>query len=150
MCAGNFQNKSLIIFWFIFQLINDYRHHEKHLKHHVAEKKISYIDESGLLKKPSTKNGIKLEKFIFDIFEFSERFGVWEVVRRDEFSPLKNGTDELNDNAVTCRKHILEQHARWLAVDHSNIEVSPLVSYAGEVSRLLRQLIYYIVLFNSN
>jgi UDP-N-acetylglucosamine/UDP-N-acetylgalactosamine diphosphorylase len=52
--------------------MNSFRKHEKDLKYHIAEKKINYIDESGMLNKPTTKNGIKLEKFIFDIFEFSE------------------------------------------------------------------------------
>lgn len=116
--------------------------HEKNLKHHIAEKKINYIDETGMFTKPTTKNGIKLEKFIFDIFPFASKFAVWEVVRRDEFSPLKNGANELNDNEVTCRKHILEQHARWIEDagfdleqkdgSMSDFEISPLVSYSGE------------------
>lgn len=119
--------------------------HEKNLKHHIAEKKINYIDESGMLQKPNSKNGIKLEKFIFDIFPFSNNFAIWEVVRRDEFSPLKNGTNEINDNEITCRKHILEQHSNWIenaGIDFENLykaddsminfEISPLISYAGE------------------
>jgi len=119
--------------------------HEKNLKYHIAEKKINYIDESGILKKPTSKNGIKLEKFIFDIFPFSNNFAIWEVVRHDEFSPLKNGTKETNDNEITCRKHILEQHKNWIekaginlenlkTEDDSmiNFEISPLISYAGE------------------
>lgn len=138
--AGNICNHFLT-----FDFLNDIcKFHEKNLKHHIAEKKINYIDESGMLKKPTVKNGIKLEKFIFDIFQFSDKFAIWEVVRKDEFSPLKNGTNEATDNEITCRKHILEQHARWIekaGIDLENLkndgsminfEISPLVSYSGE------------------
>lgn len=140
--AGNICNHFLT-FEFLEDVCN---HHEKNLKHHIAEKKINYIDDSGMLKKPTSKNGIKLEKFIFDIFPFSKKFAIWEVVRRDEFSPLKNGSNELTDNENTCRKHILEQHARWaenagidveklITIDDNamiNFEISPLISYSGE------------------
>ena len=42
------------------------------LPHHVAKKKIPCIEQP----KPSTPNGIKLEKFVFDVFQFSESFVV--------------------------------------------------------------------------
>jgi UDP-N-acetylglucosamine/UDP-N-acetylgalactosamine diphosphorylase len=46
---------------------------EKELKHHIAEKKIAFVDEeSGLRVVPKEVNGIKLEKFVFDVFPFSE------------------------------------------------------------------------------
>lgn len=139
--AGNICNHFLT-FEFLEEVC---KHHEKNLTHHIAEKKINYIDDTGILKKPTFKNGIKLEKFIFDIFPFSKKFAIWEVVRRDEFSPLKNGKNDSGDNEVTCRKHILEQHARWMESAFENagvplkrlgtdieFEISPLVSYSGE------------------
>merc|ERR1719266_2088014 len=47
--------------------------HEKQLPHHVAKKKISFTDlATGNTVKPIQTNGIKLEKFVFDVFEFSE------------------------------------------------------------------------------
>ena len=33
------------------------------------------------LSRPTENNGIKLEKFVFDVFEFSEKFVVWECHR---------------------------------------------------------------------
>jgi UDP-N-acetylglucosamine pyrophosphorylase len=48
-----------------------FRYHENELRHHVAEKKISFIDENGLRVEPKSINGIKLEKFVFDVFPFS-------------------------------------------------------------------------------
>jgi hypothetical protein len=51
----------------------------------------------------------------------------------------------MTDNEITCRKHILEQHARWIEQAGFNLEqddqmiqfeISPLVSYSGEVKSL--------------
>ena len=48
------------------------RKHSSELEHHIAKKKIPYADENGVQKKPTSNNGIKLEKFIFDVFPFSK------------------------------------------------------------------------------
>lgn len=70
-------------------------------------------------------------------------FAVWEVRRDDEFSPLKNGAGN-KDTAETCRRDLLLQHKRFvkqagavLDTDDSICEISPLVSYAGEVKIFL-------------
>lgn len=131
------------------------RNHENELRHHVAEKKIPFIDENGTRVEPTAINGIKLEKFVFDVFPFSTskwakgNFAIWEVLREEEFSPLKNGDDAKKETPTTCRNDLSTQHLKWLInagatfqADKKHIqenghnqdvvEISPLVSYNGE------------------
>lgn len=59
------------------------REFEPLLKLHVAVKKVPYVDEEGNLVKPLRPNGIKMEKFVFDVFQFAKL-----VVEITFFSPL--------------------------------------------------------------
>lgn len=134
------------------------------LKQHVAIKKVPFVDTCGNHVKPTKPNGIKMEKFVFDVFPFSRRFVVFEVVREDEFSPLKNADGAATDSPTTARNSLLAQHCRWamtagamLLDEHGNTlpttasvsaggnnssaqcEISPLVSYFGEgLEKLLK------------
>ncbi len=109
------------------------------LKLHVAQKKIPHVDKDGNTVKPKEPNGIKMEKFIFDVFPFAEKLVVWEVNRDEEFSALKNPDEVGKDCPTTARKGIFALHRKWIEKaggkldgDEVVCEISPLLSYAGE------------------
>ncbi|XP_069696425.1 UDP-N-acetylhexosamine pyrophosphorylase [Periplaneta americana] len=115
--------------------------HENKLQLHVAKKKIPYVDHNGQRHKPEKPNGIKMEKFVFDVFPFADRFVIWEVKREEEFSPLKNAETAEKENATSCRNDIFSLHRRYIQEAGGLVEtngtpviceISPLVSYAGE------------------
>jgi UDP-N-acetylglucosamine/UDP-N-acetylgalactosamine diphosphorylase len=129
------------------------------LPHHIARKKIPFIDlESGEKTKPESPNGIKLEQFVFDVFDLVplDKFGMFEVERQDEFSPLKNGAGSKVDNAETSRRDISAQCRRWLEaaglfwmmatrkipskfiLKYVPLGTNAKVSYAGEDLELLK------------
>jgi UDP-N-acetylglucosamine/UDP-N-acetylgalactosamine diphosphorylase len=109
---------------------------EEGMAFHIARKKIPSIAlDTGV---QSKQDGMKLEMFVFDVFPFTERFAVLEVARNEEFSPLKNAPGTKADNPETSRRDLLAQQRRFLEAagaklaDGVEIELSPLVSYAGE------------------
>lgn len=111
--------------------------HESDLKLHVAKKKIPHVNGDGTKIKPTSPNGIKIEKFVFDVFPFSKNFVTWEVPRHTEFSALKNSDEAGKDCPSTARKDIFNLHKLYLekagaVVVGDEVEISPLLSYAGE------------------
>ncbi|KAF7799223.1 hypothetical protein EIP86_010455 [Pleurotus ostreatoroseus] len=112
---------------------------EDDLAFHIARKKIAHVDlATGAQVKPAKPNGMKLEMFVFDVFPFTKHFAVLEVARNEEFSPLKNAPGTGSDDPDTSRRDLLAQHRRFLTragaqvAEDVEIELSPLVSYAGE------------------
>jgi len=108
--AGNICNH-----YFTIDFLTDIvRNHDGELTHHVAKKKIPHITTEGELVKPSKPNGIKMEKFVFDVFRFAERFCSWEVLREDEFAALKNADGASDSTPTTCRHSLYDQHYRYI------------------------------------
>mmetsp|Transcript_4937 Transcript_4937/g.12810 ORF Transcript_4937/g.12810 Transcript_4937/m.12810 type:complete len:532 (-) Transcript_4937:1943-3538(-) len=124
---------------------------EESCVHHVASKKIPHVDASGTYIEPKEPNGIKLEKFVFDVFVLAEKLTVLEISRDEEFSPLKNASAAGKDCVDTVQKMLYARNRRYLeaagatfvdadgkALDPATLteehvcEISPLVSYAGE------------------
>ena len=59
---------------------------------HVVKKKVPYIDKDGNLIKPEKENGYKFETLILDMVRFMGSCLPFEVVRENEFAPIKNKT----------------------------------------------------------
>lgn len=131
--AGNICNH-----YFSSQFLMKICDFESKLKLHIAKKKIPYVDDNGVRQKPSEPNGIKMEKFIFDVFEFAENFICLEVARDVEFSALKNADSAKKDCPSTAREDLLRLHRKYIREaggdvnDEIDVEISPLLSYGGE------------------
>ncbi|KAF9353447.1 UDP-N-acetylglucosamine pyrophosphorylase [Mortierella sp. AD094] len=133
--AGNIANH-----FYTTDFLNRVESFEGDLEYHIARKKIKTLDmQTGDIFAPKQVNGMKLEMFVFDVFPFTERMAVFEVDRREEFSPLKNAPGTGQD--------ILQQHVRFIEAAGGRVivgeddvqiegaptlELSPLVTYSGE------------------
>ncbi|KAI9682167.1 MAG: UDP-N-acetylglucosamine pyrophosphorylase [Caeruleum heppii] len=139
-----FRAANIVNHYYSFRFLESIPEWAHQLPHHVARKKIPYVDtDKGETVKPEKPNGIKLEQFVFDVFPMVElkQFACMEVKREDEFSPLKNAPGTGEDDPGTSRRDILAQGQRWIQQaggtvvsekENSEVEVSPLISYGGE------------------
>ncbi|KAF9432416.1 UDP-N-acetylglucosamine pyrophosphorylase [Entomortierella beljakovae] len=141
--AGNIVNH-----FYTTDFLNRVESFEGDLEYHIARKKIKTLDmQTGDVIAPKQVNGMKLEMFVFDVFPFTERMAVFEVDRREEFSPLKNAPGTGQDCPETSRRDILQQHVRFIEAAGGKVvvgddddqiegaptlELSPLVTFSGE------------------
>lgn len=138
-----FRAANIVNHYYSFRFLASIPQWAKNLGHHVARKKIPYVDlETGETVKPEKPNGIKLEQFVFDVFPMLDldKFACMEVRREDEFSPLKNARGAGEDDADTSKRDIMLQGKRWVEAagalvtgdsPEDGVEVSPLMSYVG-------------------
>lgn len=129
--------------------------YESKLKLHIAKKKIPYVDENGIRQKPTKPNGTKMEKFIFDVFEFAKNFICLEVARDVEFSALKNAEAAQKDCPSTAREDLFRLHRKYIRQaggiieDNVDLEISPLLSYGGEdLEELVKNEVFTISPFH--
>lgn len=135
--AGNIVNHYYNV-QFLLEMVPQWIASREYLPYHIAKKKVPFTNSNGEYIKPEEVNGIKLEQFIFDVFPSVplEKFGCLEVVRAEEFSPLKNGPGSLSDSPETCRLDCLKRSTKWVTKAGGEplgtVEISPLTSYSGE------------------
>lgn len=79
---------------------------------HRAVKKIQHIDAEGRRVEPKEPNGVKLESFIFDAIPLAKRSIILDIVRSEQFAPVKNAVGE--DSAEVTRRMMIERAATWL------------------------------------
>ncbi len=111
---------------------------EGELPYHVAHKKIAFVDASGIKQIPSQPNAFKFELFMFDLFPKAKGMAALEVIRDEEFAPVKN--KEGKDSPETARNLILDLHKKWALANGISenelqgkiLEISPLQSFGGE------------------
>ncbi|PAV77716.1 hypothetical protein WR25_01133 [Diploscapter pachys] len=108
-CAGSIANHL-----FTLDFLKSFCTPSFHLPYHRALKKISYVDANGVVVKPTAPNGIKLEQFVFDVFDLSKNFYIFEVKNEQEFAPLKNAESAGVDCLSTCRRSLANETRRWL------------------------------------
>ncbi len=125
------------------------------LPYHKAVKTVLCVDENGCKIKPSENNAVKFEMFIFDALKHAGKSIIMEVVREDEFSPVKNAAGE--NSPDTARQSMINMFGRWLqevGVEipkdeagnvKGTIEISPLYAMDAEE---LREKIDQKIVFN--
>jgi len=114
---------------------------------HVAKKKIPHVNAEGVRTVPGAENGIKMEMFVFDVFQFTRKIVCFAVKRETHFSPVKNkcgakGEPLVKDSPDTARRDysafcigLVEAAGGTVTPSddpYVSFEVSPLTSYAGE------------------
>lgn len=140
-----FRAANIVNHYYSFNFLESIETWAPSLQHHVARKKIPYVDsETGNTVKPEKPNGIKLEQFVFDVFPMIplEKFASIEVKREDEFSPLKNAKGTGEDDPDTSKRDIMQQGERWVRAaggvvvsesdNAAGVEVSPSISYVSK------------------
>ncbi|KAG2409806.1 UDP-N-acetylglucosamine diphosphorylase [Vigna angularis] len=89
---------------------------EKDSIYHLAEKKIPSIHGYTV--------GLKLEQFIFDAFPYAPTTALFEVLREEEFAPVKNANGSNVDTPDSAKLLVLRLHTRWVVLKcHHSVRI---------------------------
>ncbi|MGB0330495.1 MAG: UTP--glucose-1-phosphate uridylyltransferase [Planctomycetota bacterium] len=94
---------------------------------HIARKQLKCISESGVQQE---RPGVKFETFIFDALARTSSTVVLEVLREEEFSPVKNA--EGRDSPATCRESLTAVAARVTGVTAPAVELDPRIAETAD------------------
>lgn len=103
---------------------------------HAAQKKTPFVDDRGQLVQPSSENGLKFERFIFDALPLAKHALIVETDRAEEFAPLK--TREGESSPASVKRCMVEGAIAWLKAaglevpSNVVIEISPLAALGPE------------------
>ena len=114
------------------------------LPFHTAHKKVPFISGDGQRIEPETPNGLKYERFIFDLLPEAENALAVESEKRLSFAPVKNAPGAASDTPELAQQ-AMSDHAKAMleavGVDCSQagvIEIHP--SFAMDVDELRQRL----------
>ena len=98
--------------------------------------------ETGERVEPASPNAIKLESFVFDALPLARQSIVYEVLRSEEFAPIKNASGD--DSPATSHQLQSDRAGTWLEANGvrvprgtdgriaARIELSPLTALEPE------------------
>lgn len=127
--AGN-----IVTHIYTLDCLQDVSRRAEEMPYHLAKKEVRVYDPES--KDYTSQMAFKYEQFVFDAFQLVEDIFALEVVRCEEFTAIKNksGTDSpssaLQDYSNYHRS--LLERAGVTVEGNGLVEISPLVSYAGE------------------
>jgi len=94
------------------------------LGYHRAVKKTPYVDlRTGQKIEPQNPNGVKLETFVFDALPLAQRSIILEILRSEEFAPVKNAVG--TDSPQVTKEMMIARAASWLAQAGVKIPAKP-------------------------
>jgi UDP-N-acetylglucosamine/UDP-N-acetylgalactosamine diphosphorylase len=102
---GNYQFYYGVILNYLFRVDALEKVMDEKMTYHIARKKINCIDGDGNIVEPEDANGCKFELFIFDLLRDIPGCLPVEVVRENEFAPVKNRTGV--DSVESARRLLL-------------------------------------------
>ena len=104
---GNLAYSFGVILNYLFSLPKLRQTLGKRIPVHVVKKKIPHLDNTGNLVKPDKENGYKFETLILDMVRLMESCLPFEVVREQEFAPIKNktGVDSVESAQALLQKN---------------------------------------------